>query len=110
MIFLIRILYFLFKKATCLPSSNFLMTAVIGVYSNLQNVWIFSKCSIALWKIQLLNRNTTLNTQCSMLSNIPSINTYSFTNYKPGKLWNFDHQCQLSMNWTNSSAKACGVF
>jgi len=34
------------------------MTAVIGVYGNLKNVWMFSNCSIASIKMNLIKNST----------------------------------------------------
>ena len=88
------------------------MTAVIGVYGNLQNVWLFSNCSILSIKNNLIkNGEVTSNAQC--LSNIPAqnfqVSNINFDYYQPGQLWNLDQQCQMSMSWPDSSASSCGV-
>lgn len=90
------------------------MTAVIGVYGNLQNVWTFSNCSIGSMKINLLVKNTTVSNNGQCLVNIPTqtsqILNINFLSYQPGQLWNLDRQCQIAMGWPDSSAESCGVF
>ena len=88
------------------------MSAVVGIYDNAKNLWTFSKCSVATWKALLLVKNTTVNSACSSLSNIPgsiTIGTKYFTNYMPGQLWTIDQQCIMGMNWNQSSGTICAV-
>ncbi len=43
----------------CSASSNYMMTAVVGAYSNGENLYSFSNCSINSFKSTLLNTNKT---------------------------------------------------
>ena len=88
------------------------MSAIVGVYSNSQEMFFFSSCSINSFKTLLLNSVGTPSSSASCLLNIPTnpvIQTTYFPNYLPGQLLSVDQQCKLAMNWAGSTGVACGV-
>ena len=88
------------------------MSAVIGIYDNTKNIWVFSSCSINFMKTLLLYKNSIASNTAQCLANVPAsadavVN--NFLNFYLGQLWTLDQQCITGSNYPGSSAEVCGV-
>jgi len=100
-------------SVNCSASLNYLMTPNIGAYAtNLQNLYMFSNCSINNFKTKFLSANkSVILTGGKCLTNLPVSTLSSYFNtstYLPGQLYGIEDQCQM-LYGPSSSYSACYI-